>query len=287
MRTKSYPKKAIRKTYRKRANVKRPFVPKRTAVKIKKVVSDYLSRRVETKVVQMGGNFGVKTLQTTTTSVQFSNQCIGVTPQGGTIAGFAAQNYPVIGNGVGQDQRIGDECRIKGQYLSFLVQANGYNASTNPAPKAHIFYIWVVKPKVKNAAGLAYNQILGGSSESIFFENQTDATSGLTGSLVDMIRKVDSDNFEVIAVRQYKLGFQGTLNTSNSVASMQVNDFNQFAKGKIKIPGYVWKVDRNEVFQGRNIYMFATCLPADGSPLNPAYEPYTLTYNLTTYYTDM
>ena len=259
---------------------------KRSATRIKKVVNQVLSKRVETKVLQTAGNFDIKTLQASTTSTQFDQQCICVTPQGGTITGFL-QLYPILGNGIGQDQRVGDECKIKGIYIDALIQANDYDATFNPVPLPQIVTVWLVRPKIRNSFGLAFNQIIGGTTEAIFFENQTNATSGLSGHLVDMLRKVDTDNFQVLAKRQFKIGWQGQLNTTNVVTSLQVNDYKQFQRFKMKVPAHVWKVDRNELFQGRNVYLFATTVSSDGSIQPPTRCPVTLTYNLTTYFTDM
>lgn len=253
---------------------------------IAKVVRKVLSQRVETKVLQLSGNFDIQTLQATTTSTQFDSQCICVTPQGGIITGFS-QVYPILGNGIGQDQRVGDECRIKGIYIDALLQANDYDATFNPVPQPQVVTVWLVRPKTRNALGLAYNQIIAGTSESIFFENQTNTTSGLTGSVVDMLRKVDTDNFQVLAKRDFKIGWQGNLNTTNQVTSHQVNDYSQFRRFKMKVPAHVWKVDRNELFQGRNVYMFATTNRIDGLAQANGRYPVTCTYNMTTYFTDM
>jgi len=138
----------------------------------------------------------------------------------------------------------------------------------------------------KNALGLSYLDIISSSSAN-FFENQTNTDSGFSGTLIDMLRKIDRDNYQVIAVRQHKLGYSGFLNTSNVVSTFQNNDFKAFAKGRVKIPSYVWKVDRQEFFEGRNMFVFATAVRADGTGIASTQIPVVINFNLANYYTDI
>lgn len=267
----------------KRATIKKAFY-KRSSTRIKKVVNQVLAKKVETKVIQLSGGFGVTSLQTTSTQANFDAQCVVVTPIGATST--YVSNYAIIGNGVGQDQRVGDEIKVKGQYIHYLLQANTYNASLNPSPSAAVVDIWVLKPKVRNQLGLTYDQIVAGANAN-FFENQINATSGLSGSLTDYLRKVDTDNYQILAHRQHKVGWQGTLNTTGAMSSYPNNDFKQFIQSRIKLKGYTLKFDRNDAPQTVPVYLFATVCRADGISLNTTHQLVSLTYNISTYYTDM
>lgn len=274
-----------RKPYRK---ARKSGYKKRTykGKRLVKAVKQVMARQVETKVLQYSGNLTVRSISGTITQAQFDTGCLMITPQGAVISGIT-QPYPVISNGTGQDQRIGDEIKIKGQYIDYLIQAEDYNVSTNPTPRAQIVTLWVIRPKMRNALGQNVYELQSGSSSAIFFENQYNGDSGFSGTMVDMLRKVDTDNFTVIAKRIYKVGWQGTLNTSNQVSTHQQNDFKQFYKGRVKIPAYKWKCDRTDLYQGRQTYMFLTTHAADNTSQAPTILPVNFDFNLTTYYTDM
>ena len=267
-----------RKLYR-----KRPYKRKNSG--LVKLINQVLARKVETKISQLSGTLVVRTLTSAVSQAQFNDMQLMATPQG-TVNGSIYCDYPVIANGVGQDQRVGDECRIKGQYINFLLQANDYNATTNPLPMPQVVTVWAIKPKIGNQYGLAVSLFTAGTNSN-FFETQTSADSGFTGSLVDMMRKVDTDNYTVIYKRTFKIGWAGALNSTDVAATHQNNDYKQFVQGRIKIPGYTWKCDRQDYTQGRYVYVFATCCAADGTTQGPTVVPVSFTYNLATYFTDM
>lgn len=268
----------------KRNTVRKAYAKKRNT-NIKKQVKKVLGTLAETKVLQFAGTIDCRTIQSGTTQTQFEATTICLTPQGSTISGFN-MGYPILSNGVGQDQRIGDEVKIKGSYIKYLLTAKPYNITFNPTPKAVLANVWCIKPKTQNAFGLACNQIQT-NSNAIFYENQTNLESGMAGTLNDMIRAVDKDNFQVLYFKQHKLGYAGTLNSSNVVASSQNNDFHQFAMGKFKIPSYIWKVSRTELMQGRNIYFFVQILNADNTLAGASELPVSCAFNESIYFTDM
>jgi len=277
-----------RRNYRKRPVVRKAVKPKRKYAKrtsIVKTVKSVLAKQVETKVLQYSGSLVPRTINAATTQVQADASTMFLTPQGATIAGIT-QGYPILGNGIGQDQRIGDAVKIKGQYLNFLIQANPYDITYNPTPKPQLVTVWIIKPKVRAISGLDISKIQSGTG-SCFYENQANADSGMGGTLLDLLRKPDRDNYQIISSRQYKVGFQGNLSTTNVVNSYQNNDFKYFYKGVIKLKGSSWKVSRQDEPQTQPTFCFITCIPADGSTQSTTIIPVAFNFNLTTYYTDM
>ena len=110
---------ANRKGYRRRrGGRKAPTVRRavRKAVKtvqkarMRAVIKEVLGRQVETKIVQYGGSLQAYSLTSGLSQTQFNGACLMVSPQGAIISAIT-QGYPVIGNGIGQDQRIGDEIK--------------------------------------------------------------------------------------------------------------------------------------------------------------------------------
>lgn len=261
------------------------FAAKSKANQITKVVKRVISRQAETKILQLGANIDCRTIQSGTNQTQFEATTVCLTPQGATISGFN-MGYPILANGIGQDQRIGDAVKIKGMYVNYLLTAKPYDATFNPTPKPVIVQVWVIKPKTGNVFGQGVAQIQSGPS-AIFYENQFNGDSGMGGTLIDTIRKVDRDNFQILYCRTHKIGYSGNLNTTNQVTSFQNNDYQQFARGRIKIKGFNWKVSRNELPQGQNIYMFCQVLNADNTLAGLSALPVLMSFNETIYYTDM
>lgn len=255
------------------------------ATSIKKVVNQVLARKVETKITQQWATMNVRCLQAATTQTQFNSTCLCLTPQGNSSVAIQ-QLYPIIGNSIAQDGRIGDECKIKSQYFDYILNANPYDAVTNTLVQPHIVTMYFIKPKNQDSLGLSVLEIVA-SSAANFFENQLNAESGMTGTFLDHLRKVDRDNFQVVATRTHKVGYSQQLNTLNQGSVFPNNDYKQMYKGRVKIPGYNWKVDRSEVYQGRNIYMFATYTNLNGAASATNQSASTITFNLSTYYTDM
>lgn len=254
--------------------------------KIAKVVKKVMKSNIETKVLQYGGGLNARQLQVGTTQAQFDAGCVCITPQGAAgISGFT-QGYPILGEGINFDQRIGAEVKIKAIYVDYLMTIGDYDLNFNPSPQPQIVKLYLVKPKSGNAVGMTVANIVAGSSAANFYETDSNGTAGMTGFLNDDLRRIDKDNYEIVAVREHKLGFAGKLNTSNVVASLQNNDMPSFVRGRIKIPGFNWKVDRQERFQGRNIYMFAQCMNFDNSLTSTTYIPIVFEFNETIYYQD-
>lgn len=278
-----------KKGYKKKAYKKKATVSKKpkAEVKIKKAIKTYLSRQVETKICQLGGRLFLKTLSSSSTQAQVDGNCVMITPQGGTQP--INCHYSIIGNGIGQDQRIGDEIRIKAQYFHYMAVPNLYDSTFNNVPTPNVLKIWLIQPKITNTLGIANNKILTGSATCDFFENQTNADSGLTGSLIDLMRKIDMDNYKVIAYKEHKIGYDGNLNTSNLLGSTPTsNTYQSYVKGCFKIKPYTWKVNRLELLQMQPIYILCQCIPVSPAVSQvPTIIPINLDYNLSTYYTDM
>lgn len=260
-------------------------IRKQDNARLKAVVKKVLGRQVETKVAQDAGSLVPRCIQNGMTQIQFDALCFMCTPQGATI-GAITQAYPIIGNGIGQNQRIGDEIRIKGHYINYIVNARPFNATTNTSPKSNLVQVWVVQPKTANANGLNGFTVQSGSS-AVFFENQADSDSGMAGTVFDMIRKVDRDNFRVLYKRTHKIGWSGSLNTTDVTATLNNNDFKQFETGRIKIKGHNLKFDRLDRPQKLPVYMFVQVMAADGTTYATSQIPVEFKFNSSIYYTDL
>lgn len=258
---------------------------KATTKKITRVVKQVIARNVETKVIQYNAALNARCIGSGTSQSQFNGACFMITPNGANLGGAVIQGYPIIAQGVGQDQRIGDEIKIKNIYINYLLTANGFDATTNPNPRAFLATVWVIRPKRGQQNGLDVTNIQVNNNAN-FYENQFGADSGMIGSTVDMLKKVDRDNYQIMYCKTHKLGYSGTLSSSNVVSSFQNNDFNQFVRGRIKLKGMVYKFDRNDFSQMQPMFLFVQCMAADGTTFNPTVIPASFVFNEAIYYTD-
>jgi len=258
---------------------------KATTKKITRVVKQAIARNVETKVIQYNASLNAHCISSALSQAQFNGACFMVTPNGANLGPGVIQGYPIIANGVGQDQRVGDEIKIKSIYINYLITANGYHATTNPNPRAFLATVWVIRPKRGQQNGLDVTNIQVNNNAN-FYENQFGADSGMIGSTVDMLKKVDRDNYQIMYCKTHKIGYSGTLNTTNVVSSFQNNDFKQFVRDRIKLKGMVYKFDRNDFSQMQPMFLFVQCMAADGTVLNPSIMPASFVFNEAIYYTD-
>lgn len=253
--------------------------------KITRVVKKVMARAIETKVMQYSASLIPRCVGASTTQAQMNSAVFQITPQGATQASIQV-GYPIIANGVGQNQRVGDELKIKGTYINYLLQARGYNATTNPTPQATLATVWCIRPKRGHVNELSASYLSSGASTANFFENQYGSDSGFIGTTVDMLKKVDRDNYQVLYCKTVKIGYGGTLNSSNAQVAFHNNDFKQFYRGRIKVKGMTVKFDRNDFFQGQPYYIFVTVCRADGTTYPANAEPVDFVFNEAIYYTD-
>lgn len=268
----------------KRNTIRKAFNKKRNT-NITRVVKKVLAHTAETKVLQTSGSLSVKNINTNTTQAQFDGAYFIPTPQGAINLSIGA-GYPLLVNGVAQDQRIGDEVKVKGTYINYIAYPKPYDATFNPTPAPQILMMFLLKPKIGNANGFGIDQFKIGNSATLF-ENMSNTDSGLNGGLTDLIRKIDKDNYQILAMKQHKLGFAGNLNTSNQLSTLPNNDFKAFVRGRFKIPSYNLKFSRTDFPQTMNTILFCTTIRADGTTQASSLIPCQVDYNCSVYFTDM
>lgn len=268
----------VKKTYKR----KKPSTSKKF---VKKIVKDTLARKIETKVVQSGAIIFPKQINASTSS--FTDNAISILPSSPSMSNCV---YYTIGPGVGQDQRIGDEIYNKGTYFRYQIVPNAYNATTNPNPCPLYVVLYFIKPKNTELGGPAVSNYVSGSSSCIFFENLTNATSGLTGTFYDLSRRIDTDNYEIISIKRHKLGYASTSGTGASTAfyGYNNNDFKLLCEGKVKIqaPKQI-KFDRLGNMRYQPIWCLIQYIRVDNITANISHTPFQFTFNIAQYFTDM
>lgn len=271
-------KRSKKSAFRKRRTYKRK-------VTVASLSKQFNKMKPETKCVQISGTTVARSLVITTSQAQFDLNCVMVTPLGAIIPSVP-QAYPVVSFGTGNDQRVGDEIYIKSIYINWIASALPYSATTNSVPRAFLFTVFVVRPKRANTGGLTSNAIIAGAN-SDFFEYEDNTGSGLTGNLLDTLKKVDKDNYKVVYKKTYKMGYTGNLTSGNVPSTLGNNDFKQLARGRIKISMGKFKFNRLNFYEGQPYYMFTQCTPVDITSNFAATDiPASFAFNNAIYYTD-
>lgn len=265
------------------AAVKKALV-KRSNMKIANVVKKVLAKKVETKCIQLDGTLNPVSLQSGTASIGSNN--LTITPIAST---FTNTNGCLIGEGVGQDQRIGDEITIKGMYFDYALFPLPYNATTNSEVKPMVVNLYFVRPKNGEIRGPFLNNYIS-SANAIFFENQTNAGSGFVGNLSDLTRKIDRDNYQLLAFRSHKIFYSNVSGTGvpANYYGYANNDFKFMAKGRVKISTpKTCKYDRLSEPKIQPVYMICQWVYADNTVAPTTRMPLQISLNNTIYYTDM
>lgn len=258
---------------------------KRSDYKIARVVNKILDRKAETKCIQASATYFPRTLGSTATALNDNNVCL--TP---INAFFSNTSGTIITEGTGQDERIGNEITIKAMYLNYSLVPMPYNATTNPTPKPMVCTIYVFRPKVGQQQGPDTGLYLSGNANSNWFENQFNIDSGFVGNLSDLTRKIDTENYEIIAVKQHKLGYSATTGTGTLPEryGFANNDFKFMHQGRIKItsPKQI-SYDRQGYPKVQPVYALIQCVSADNNINSYATTAVSWQWNISTYYHDM
>lgn len=280
-----------KRNYRKKVvpskkRVIRKALEKRSNMKISKVVKNVLAKQVETKCIQLASTYFPRCINSTTVNINDNNICL--TP----ISNFFTNTSGVIiGQGVGQSDRIGAEITMKAAYLSYQITPMPYNLSLNAIPKPTVVRLYFYTPKVGQNQGPDIGRYISGSANCDWFENTGNVDSGLVGNLTDLNRKIDTDNYRVLGIRTHKIGYSttngntGALTTSYGFSN---NDFKFMANGRFKItsPKKI-AFDRQTYPKIQPVYCMVQVLNADNTINAAANTPIQMSWNLTCYFTDL
>lgn len=280
----------VKRVYRKKRIVRRPAKGKvmRKAKtgnqSIARVVKNVLSRKVETKCIQLDGTLLPISLQSSSASIASNN--FTLTP---ISSSFTNTSGCLIGEGVGQDQRVGDQINIKGIYFDYALYPLPYNVATNSEVRPMVVNLYFIRPKTGEVTGPGLDRYVSGAN-AIFFENQTNSGSGFVGNLSDLTRRIDTDNYQLVAFRQHKVFYSSVSGTGvpSNVYGFANNDFKFMAQGRVKIQTpKVIKFDRNNQPKIQPIYMICQWVYADNTVAPSTRQALQLSLNNTIYYSDM
>lgn len=166
-----------------------------------------------------------------------------------------------IGQGTGQGDRIGDKIRVQKLKLDMAFWPTPYNVSTNPTPEPQYIRVWVFSQKNSNAPI---------TSLATFFQNG-NASSAPTGTLLDLLKKINQDQYTYLTHREFKLGYAAFVGAPGGVVGsgyFSNNDFEMVHKESIDLTPLVPKIwtfnDTGNTCTSKAVYVMYEAMSCDG-----------------------
>jgi len=258
---KYFPKK---RAFRKKTMTKKPKVTKG----IKQYVNRAIHRQIEDKrslLVQNVNNIRSYVYDTT----------MGVTTCLPTIN---------IIQGVGQSGRIGNTVHIRSLYFNFCLYPLAYDPVSNPQPKPQEVLIFLGKIKGQRDRTPATSDF-----QKIWQNGNSSAQP--YSDLRDLTQSVNKDYWTIYKMMRFKIG-NAVIDASGNNAVAQYysnNDFNLNVVRRMNITKFVPKIlkfnDTTASPTNDNLYMWHTCVNADGSVANNTI-PIAISYSFQCAYED-
>jgi len=240
------PRKTVKRIYKRKIVKSKPKV----SMAIKKYVSKAIHTNVENKsqTVNYSGNFGNATANA-------SMYAYPVTPYTGFMS---------LTQGITQNQRIGNEVKIRKAMLRYILRPIGYNASSNVTPVPLHVEMYLGRTKI------APGDIPAAGDFTVLFQNGNSSV-GPVGTLTDLIAAVNKDYWVIKKRWSHKLGFAEYFGTGG-LAQQQYfvnNDFELNVMRKLDITSIYPKTlkfnDGTGLVQGPALFLFYQAVSANGN----------------------
>lgn len=163
---------------------------------VRQIAKSVITRRAETKIMTQETTLDCTSLQSGTTSLVGNYLIISPSSVSSSYA-----YIPV--RGTDNDEIIGNRFSTKKCTIGLSIRPNGYNATTNPYLVPMNVRAYVFRSKTQPVTDLDAADFCGGSA--IFFEDG-NGYEGFSGNLMDLNRRITSDNFTYLGHRDFKIG---------------------------------------------------------------------------------
>jgi len=250
-------------------------VPRRKTTVVSQAVKKYVKRtihsQVENKSVQI--NF----------STQFGNYL-----QNNTMNAYPMcplSGFWSIGQGVGAGNRVGNQIKTRKCYLNYVVRANQYDATNNPAPIP--CQIMMMLGYVKNTPSFAPSNL----DLVQLFQNGSSVAAPL-GSLRDLISVINTDYWTIKKRWTHKIGYAANTGTGAQVINQYFanNDFKLNEVRKLDITKYVPATyqfnDGGISPTSKNLFFMYEAVASSGEILSATRTPVTMDYWIDYHYED-
>jgi len=171
---------------------------------------------------------------------------------------------PVVSQGTGHSNRVGNEIRVRSGYVRGHVNLLPYDATLNNSPIPCYVKIWILSCKEKNGSALASTSI--GND----FLDIVNSSIGLQGNMLDVELSVNKDAWTVHASKTIKLGVgaitsvgpvgtNGYYEGTSSFSTPFSFNIGKFMKAPLKYD------DTDTTVVNKNMFIVFQCVPANGA----------------------
>lgn len=283
--------------YRKGKTKSKAVKSKKTAIKkalvsnenkkIRAVVKRVLGSQAEKKVSSTFGSLIPITVQVGVTSLAQNAYCL--TPGS---ANFSNVGCNIIAKGLNNGDRVGDEIQVKNIYFNYQINCRPYNATSNNNPTPKVIVMYFISPKVGQQANIQENAYVTNLTTANFFDADFSTECGLAGDMGDMMKRIDTDNYRLVAKREHKVFYAGLITdkpgTVNATYNYNNNDFNFMVRDRVKLEGMkvAYNVSNGNP-QIQPVYCLIQVLNADGSIPPTSQQTVDFRFVNEIYYTDI
>jgi len=193
--------------------------------------------------------------------------------------------YMTIGQGIAQNQRIGNEIKIRKVMLRYVLRPLGYNVDSNPFPVPVQVDMFLGRTRLCPG-----DQPISGDF-NFLFQNGSSSIAPV-GSLNDLISNPNTDYFTIKKRWSHKLGYANSQG-SGAIAANQYfanNDFKMNVVKKLNITKYYPKTlkfnDATNQVQGPGLFLWYQAVSANGNINGSTILPAHLTFWLDVQFED-
>jgi len=193
--------------------------------------------------------------------------------------------YWSISQGIGQGARIGNQIKTRKCYLSYVLRANQYDATNNPAPLP--CQIMLMLGLVKNTPSFAPAAVDFGQ----LFQNGSGVAAPV-GTLRDLVSVINRDYWIIKKRWFHKIGYSTSEGTGNQPANhfFANNDFKLNEVRKLDITKFVPATyqfnDGGISPTSRNLFFMYEAVAASGEQLPSTRVPISIDYWIDYHYED-
>lgn len=202
---------------------------------------------------------------------------------------FPITPYPTVGisitQGVGQGDRVGNRVRVVSSILRYTIFPKPYDSLLNATPQPQDVRLWFFS--IKNTNDIP-------TTNPTDFVQSGSGSQALTGTIRDLNRVMNTDQFTYLGHRTHKVGIAAWVTTpglSSNYGAYSNNDYKFNVQGYINLTRMIPKVikydDTDTVPTSKACFCLVEAVNADGTSQGVNTYPCTMTYQITMRYTDV
>jgi len=193
--------------------------------------------------------------------------------------------YMTIGQGVQQNQRIGNSIKVKRAILRYVLRPMPYDAGSNPFPAPVQVDLYLGRTRLCGG-----DLPITGDMTTLFQNGNT--SFGPVGNLNDLISETNKDYWHIAKRWSHKVGTADSYGSGSTAGAQYFanNDFKLNVVRKMDITKHYPKIlkfnDGTNQVQGNGLFLFYQCLNASGGTNGSTTMPCHITFWIDVRYED-